>query len=110
MRDKAQSIYKSIVVAQKFEAGTPGRTAIDRSYRETQQVLAIAATAGLAPMLLIMFALKNINLAKEEVDELSEVGNPIQRNPVAVLSAANLVRRGLPGATSKEARNNKKNP
>ena len=75
IKDKAAGIYKSIVVAQKFAAGTPARAAIDRSYRETQQVLAIAATAGLAPMLLIMFALKNVNLGKEQTDEQSGVEN-----------------------------------
>ena len=68
-------IYKSIVVAQKFAVGTAARAAIDRSYRETQQVLAIAATAGLAPMLLIMFALKNVNLNKEQADEQSGVAS-----------------------------------
>ncbi|KAL6863130.1 hypothetical protein ACO1O0_003374 [Amphichorda felina] len=72
MQDKAQGIYKSIVVAKKFVAGTPARAAIDRSYRETQQVLAIAATAGLAPMLLIMFALRNVKLDKKEDDKPSE--------------------------------------
>lgn len=73
MKGQAQKIYKSIVVAKQVTAGTPARAAIDRSYRETQQVLAIAATAGLAPMLLIMFALKNINLAKKEDDKATEV-------------------------------------
>ena len=73
MKSKAQGIYKSIVVAQKFQAGTPVRAAIDQSYRETQQVLAIAATAGLAPMLLIMFALKNVRLDKKDDERPSEV-------------------------------------
>lgn len=81
MQDKAQGIYKSIVVAKKFVAGTPARAAIDRSYRETQQVLAIAATAGLAPMLLIMFALRNVKLDKKEDDKPSEVGEFPSRSP-----------------------------
>lgn len=61
---QAMAIYKSIVVAQKFQAGTPARAAINKAYREAQQLLAITATAALAPMLLIMFALKTIDLTE----------------------------------------------
>jgi len=69
----AQAIYKSIVTAQKYEMGTPVRDAINQAYRETQQKLAIAATAGLAPMIFIMFAMKNVDLAKaQEEKDLAE--------------------------------------
>lgn len=71
-KSQAQAIYKSITVARKYAKGTAIRSAIDMSYRETQQVLAIAATAGLAPMLIIMFALKNVKLEKDtESEELA---------------------------------------
>lgn len=63
------AIFKSIAVARKYEQGTPMRLAIDKSYRETQQILAIAATAALAPMLLIMFALKTVDLSKEQLTD-----------------------------------------
>ncbi|KAF4460949.1 major facilitator [Fusarium albosuccineum] len=71
-KPNAMKIYKSIVVAQKFAKGTPVRAAIDKSYRETQQLLAIAATAALAPMLLVMFALKTIDLTKVDDAKLDE--------------------------------------
>lgn len=71
-KDKAMGIYKSIVVAQKFAVGTPARVAIDRAYRETQKLLAIAATAALVPMLVIMFALKPVDLTKADENKLDE--------------------------------------
>lgn len=71
-KDKAMGIYKSIVVAQKFAIGSPAREAIDRSYRETQKLLAIAATAALVPMLLVMFALKPVDLTKADESKLDE--------------------------------------
>ncbi|KAK7421603.1 hypothetical protein QQX98_002070 [Neonectria punicea] len=71
-KDKAMAIYKSIVIAQKFEKGTPVRAGIDKAYRETQQLLAIAATVALVPMLLVMFALKTIDLSKEEGENTNE--------------------------------------
>ena len=71
-RDKAMGIYKSIVVAQKFAIGSPARDAIDKSYRETQRLLAIAATAALAPMLIVMFALKPVDLTKVDETKLDE--------------------------------------
>ncbi|RKU39754.1 hypothetical protein DL546_000689 [Coniochaeta pulveracea] len=68
-KSQAMAIFKSIAVARKYEQGTPMRLAIDKSYRETQQILAIAATAALAPMLLIMFALKTVDLSKEQLTD-----------------------------------------
>lgn len=71
-KDKAMPIYKSIVTAQKFVKGTPVRAAIDKSYCETQQILAIAATVFLAPMLVVMFFLKTIDLSKADDAKLDE--------------------------------------
>ena len=76
-KPNAFKIYKSIVVAQKFAKGTPVRAAIDQSYRETQRLLAIAATSALAPMLIVMFALKTVDLSKVDeakIDENRAVG------------------------------------
>lgn len=71
-KPNAFKIYKSIVVAQKFAKGTPIRAAIDQSYRETQRLLAIAATCALAPMLVVMFALKTVDLAKVDEAKIDE--------------------------------------
>ncbi|KAH7136728.1 major facilitator superfamily domain-containing protein [Dactylonectria estremocensis] len=67
-KEQAMAIYKSIVIAQKFEKGTAVRAGIDKSYRETQQLLAIAATVALIPMLGVMLAIKTIDLTKDESD------------------------------------------
>ncbi|KAF5019850.1 hypothetical protein F66182_8129 [Fusarium sp. NRRL 66182] len=71
-KPNAIKIYKSIVVAQEFVRGTPVRDAIDQAYRETQRLLAIAATAALAPMLLVMFALKTVDLSKVDDAKIDE--------------------------------------
>ncbi|KAF5538967.1 major facilitator [Fusarium phyllophilum] len=71
-KPNALKIYKSIVVAQKFAKGTPVRAAIDQAYRETQRLLAIAATCSLAPMLIVMFALKAVDLTKVDEAKIEE--------------------------------------
>ncbi|CAK7232479.1 hypothetical protein SBRCBS47491_008285 [Sporothrix bragantina] len=63
---QAQAIFKSIVVAQKYAVGSPMRLAIDHAYRDTMRYIAIAATCGLAPMLLIIFFIKNVDLSKPQ--------------------------------------------
>lgn len=70
----AAKVYKSIVVAQKYEKGSVEREAIDRAYRETQRVLAIAATAALAPMVGVMWGLRNVDLGKGEEEEEGREG------------------------------------
>ncbi|KAM0548408.1 hypothetical protein ACHAPJ_009893 [Fusarium lateritium] len=71
-KPNAFKIYKSIVVAQKFAKGTPVRLAIDQAYRETQRLLAIAATCSLAPMLIVMFALKAVDLTRVDEAKIDE--------------------------------------
>lgn len=80
----AFKIYKSIVVAQKFAKGTPIRSAIDQSYRETQRLLAIAATCALAPMLIVMFALKTVDLSKVDEAKIDENKAAGEVEPVVV--------------------------
>ncbi|KAL4969816.1 siderophore iron transporter mirA [Aspergillus stella-maris] len=65
LKGQAQSIFGSIVVAQKYEVGSAARDAIDMSYRQSQRLLGIAALAALAPMLVIMFFLKNVPLTEQ---------------------------------------------
>lgn len=79
-KSQAQAIFKSIVVAQQYAVGSAMRLAIDHAYRDTMRYLAIAATSGLAPMLLIMFAIKSIDLGKKqpgssEVEAFERVAN-----------------------------------
>jgi hypothetical protein len=80
-KSQAQAIFGSIVVAQKYEVGSPAREAIDLSYRQSQRLLGIAALAALAPMLIIMFLLENVTLdermaardnKREEVKKVEE--------------------------------------
>ncbi|KAK2736887.1 hypothetical protein FQN55_001382 [Onygenales sp. PD_40] len=65
-------IFKSIVVGQKFAEGTPEGMAIDRSYQETQRILAIGGLAALATMLIVMLFLKDVRLDEERSDEKIE--------------------------------------
>ena len=81
-KPNAFKIYKSIVVAQKFAKGTPVRAAIDQSYRETQRLLAIAATCALAPMLIVMFALKTVDLSKVDEAKINENKASEEAEPV----------------------------
>ncbi|KAK2807181.1 hypothetical protein FQN51_004795 [Onygenales sp. PD_10] len=69
---KPGGIFKSIVVGQKFAEGTPEGMAIDRSYQETQRILAIGGLAALATMLIVMLFLKDVRLDEERSDEKIE--------------------------------------
>ncbi|KAI5865563.1 siderophore iron transporter mirA [Durotheca rogersii] len=68
-KSRAESIFQSIVVAQRFAVGTAERDAIDLAYRETQRLLAIAATCALAPMLLVMWFIKNVDLVNNKQEK-----------------------------------------
>ncbi|EXA33798.1 hypothetical protein FOVG_15098 [Fusarium oxysporum f. sp. pisi HDV247] len=68
VKPQTMAIFQSFVFAQRFPKGSTVRAAIDKSYRETQQLLAITATSILAPMLIVMFFMKNVNL--EKADEM----------------------------------------
>ncbi|RMZ78685.1 hypothetical protein DV738_g3748, partial [Chaetothyriales sp. CBS 135597] len=61
-RANIRKIFASITIAKKFAIGTPTRDAIDRSYRESQKVLAIAGTAFNAMNIIFMLLFKNIHL------------------------------------------------
>ncbi|KAM0331578.1 hypothetical protein ACHAQA_003257 [Verticillium albo-atrum] len=60
------AIFRSIVVAQSFEPGTPTRNAINLSYRQTQQTLAIASLCLSIPLLIIMFLVRNVDFVAED--------------------------------------------
>jgi hypothetical protein len=81
LKDQAQAVFGSIVVAQKYEIGTPARDAIDMCYRQSQRILAIAALAALAPMLIIMFFLENVPLTEETtLAELDGNGEAVEKD------------------------------
>lgn len=63
------SIFQSIVTAKKYEIGSPVRLAIDRSFRESQMLLAIVATALCVPNLGIMWFMRSIPLENESREE-----------------------------------------
>ena len=69
------SIFKSIVIAQKYPVGSEIRNAVDQSYRESQKLLAIAATAALVPMLGAMWFLKNIDLTPDRQADEAQARN-----------------------------------
>ncbi|OAQ90047.1 siderophore iron transporter mirA [Purpureocillium lilacinum] len=71
-KKSALQIFQSIVVAQKYPAGTPARAAIDQSYRESQRILGIVATCICAPNVFIMWFMRNVKL--EEEDRKDEEG------------------------------------
>lgn len=71
-KNQAGAIFKSIVTAQKYAKGTAVRVAIDRSYRESQRLLAIAGVAALAPMLILMWFLKNVHLDEETNEKVAD--------------------------------------
>ncbi|GKU06521.1 major facilitator [Fusarium langsethiae] len=95
-KPNALEIYKSIVVAQKFAKDTPTRVAIDQAYRETQRLLAIAATCALAPMLVVMFALKTVDLGK--VDESNTDENNIINREIEPAVVKEIVQQVKPEA------------
>ncbi|KAH6686446.1 major facilitator superfamily domain-containing protein [Plectosphaerella plurivora] len=76
----AFAIFRSIVVAQKYEKGTAVREAINLSYRQTQQTLAIASLALAAPLLIMMLFNKNVKL-QEEDEKRREAGNQAVEEP-----------------------------
>lgn len=71
-------------MARSFAVGTPERVAIDQAYRETQQLLAIAATCALAPMIFIMWFVKDVDLKDEEDEGKNESGSQTEVHNVDI--------------------------
>lgn len=67
-------------MAQKYEKGTAVREAINLSYRQTQQTLAIASLALAAPLLIMMLFNKNVKL-QEEDEKRREAENQAVEEP-----------------------------
>lgn len=71
-KSDALSIFQNIKAAMAYPSGSPARVAINRSYSQSQMILAIVSTAVSAPNLIIMFFMKKIKL--DEEDEKDEKG------------------------------------
>ncbi|KAI0834559.1 hypothetical protein F5Y06DRAFT_300412 [Hypoxylon sp. FL0890] len=71
------AIWRSnlLLVAQKFPVGSSKRLAIYKAYRETQKLLAVAATCVWAPTLLAMWFIKNVDLSKRQNEKKGEEGD-----------------------------------
>ncbi|POR35858.1 hypothetical protein TPAR_03944 [Tolypocladium paradoxum] len=78
-RQSSALIFQSIVVAQKYEAGTPARAATDRSHRGSQRILGIVATCICVPNLVIMWLMKNIKLDEEDLKDEQGVDRAIAK-------------------------------
>ncbi|EEU38009.1 uncharacterized protein NECHADRAFT_84400 [Fusarium vanettenii 77-13-4] len=65
-------IFGSIVVAQKYEVGSPERNAIDKCYRQTQQTLAIGSVSVSALLLLLAFLVQNVKLGEEDTKRAAQ--------------------------------------
>lgn len=65
-KDMATKIYKSIVVAQKFKKGTETRDAIARAYSETIQIIGWTGLGIIAPMLVLMWFIKEVKLTDKK--------------------------------------------
>lgn len=84
------STFQSIVTAKKYEIGSPVRLAIDRSFRESQTLFAIVATALCVPNLGIMWFMKSISLENENREKQSQdlTGNGEETGTTDVMSKA----------------------
>ncbi|KAJ4184388.1 hypothetical protein NW767_013272 [Fusarium falciforme] len=67
-----RKIFGSIVVAQKYEVGSPERNAIDKCYRQTQQTLAIGSVSVSALLLLLAFLVQNVKLGEEDTKRAAQ--------------------------------------
>lgn len=65
-KSQANKIFGSLAVARSYDPGSPVRNAIDQSYGQSMVLLAIVATAVLAPMLILVFFVRRIDLKTTE--------------------------------------------
>lgn len=63
-KDLAKKIYKSITVAMSYEKGSDIRDGINRAYAETIQIIGWTGLGIIAPMLILMFFIKEVKLSE----------------------------------------------
>ncbi|BAO39307.1 Siderophore iron transporter mirA [Kluyveromyces marxianus] len=61
-KKNAKKIFKSIKVAMSYKKHTPTRDAISRAYRETLQIIGYTGLGIIAPMLILMFFVREVKL------------------------------------------------
>lgn len=64
--DLAQKIYKSMTVAKSYKKGSDIRDAINRAYTETIQIIGWTGLGIIAPMLILMFFIREVKLTEEK--------------------------------------------
>lgn len=62
----ARKIYKSIKVALSYSKGTETRDAIAKAYRQTEQIIGWAGLAMVAPTLIFIFFIRDIELTEHK--------------------------------------------
>ena len=78
-KGNALKVFQSIVSAKAYPPGTPAREAVDRGYRESQEILAIAATCFSIPNLFLMWFMKNVKLDEEDAEDEKGVDRAIAK-------------------------------
>lgn len=63
-KDLTKKIYKSITVAMSYEKGSEIRDGINRAYAETIQIIGWTGLGIIAPMLILMFFIKEVKLSE----------------------------------------------
>ena len=86
LRDQASVIAGAFTVAQQYPPGTPARTAINRAYQETMDILLIIAACLCAPIVVLSFFMQNYKL-----DEVSRAAFRSGSRPT--LTMRRLIRR-----------------
>ncbi len=64
-KKNAKKIFKSIKVAMSYKKHTPTRDAISRAYRETLQIIGYTGLGIIAPMLVLMFFVREVKLTEK---------------------------------------------
>lgn len=75
----ATRIFQDIRTARGYLPGSPAREAVNRSYNESQMILAIVATCFCVPNLVIMFFMKNLKLGEEDEREEKDLDRAIAK-------------------------------
>lgn len=65
-KQNATAIFANMRLALKFKEGSPVRTAVSLAYRETQQIIGWTALGIVAPMLILMFFVREIELTDKK--------------------------------------------
>lgn len=76
----AKKVYQKFTLALTYEKGTEIRDALDRGYRETQQIIGWVGLGVITPMLILMFFVDNIKLTQYKDIYNNEIGDEIDES------------------------------